>query len=76
MTLRTKDASAVGGFRDSLVPPEFEGLEMNGRLVVALSGHDLSCALENVAVSQCDGYTRADAEKIGFNVLLYALRVD
>ncbi len=76
VTLRTKDATVAGGFRESLVPPEFEGLEMDGRLVVALSGHDLSCALENVAVSQCDGYTRADAEKIGFNVLLYALRVD
>ena len=76
VTLRTKDASVVGGFRESIVPPEFEGLEMNGRLVVALSGHDLSCAMENVAVSQCEGYTRADAEKIGFNVLLYALRVD
>lgn len=76
VTLRTKDASVAGGFRESIVPPEFEGLEMNGRLVVALSGHDLSCALENVALSQCDGYTRADAEKIGFNVLLYALRVD
>jgi hypothetical protein len=76
VTLRTKDTTVVGGFRERVQPPEFEGLELNGRLVVALSGHDLSCALENVAVSQCDGYTRADAEKIGFNVLLYALRVD
>lgn len=76
VTLRRKDASVAGGFRASVGPPEFEGLEINGRLVVALSKHDLSCAMENVAVSQCDGYTRSDAEKIGFNVLLYALRVD
>ena len=76
VTLRVKDATQEGGFRKSVVPPEFEGLELNGRLVVALSGHDLSCAMENVALSQCDGYTRDDAEKIGFNVLLYALRVD
>ena len=76
VTLRTKDASAEGGFRPAVIAPEFEGLELNGRLVVASSKYDLSCAMENVAVSQCDGYTRKDAEKIAFNVLLYALRVD
>lgn len=76
VTLRTKDASYPGGFRPSEVPPQFEGLELNGRMVVAFSKYDLSCALENVAVSQCDGLTRQDAEKIAFNVLLYALRVD
>ena len=76
VSLRTKDASIPGGFRESLVRPEFEGLEVDGRLVVALADHDLSCALENVAISQCEGYKRADAEKIGYNVLLYALRVD
>jgi hypothetical protein len=74
--LRVKDLSIEGGFRESIVAPKFLGLELNGRLVVAFSNYDLSCAMENVAVSQCDGYTRQDAEKIAFNVLLYALRVD
>ena len=74
--LRIKDASAEGGFRKSIVTPEFEGLELNGRLVIAHSKFDLSCAMENVAVSQCDGYTRSDAERIAYNVLIYALRVD
>ena len=74
--LRIKDASVEGGFRESDVAPEFEGLELNGRLVIAHSKFDLSCAMESVTVSQCEGYTRSDAERIAFNVLLYALRVD
>ena len=74
--LRTKDASVEGGFRESVVAPEFEGLELNGRMVIAHSKFDLSCAMESVTVSQCDGYTRSDAERIAYNVLLYALRVD
>lgn len=76
VALRIKDTTVEGGFRQSTVAPEFLGLELNGRLVVVLSKYDLSCAMENAAVSQCDGYTRQDAEKLAFNVLLYALRVD
>jgi hypothetical protein len=73
VTLRTRDANVEGGFRSSLRAPELEGVEMNGRLAVIFSPNDLSCALENTAFSQCDGYTRGDAIRIGTNVILYSL---
>jgi hypothetical protein len=76
LTLRTKDPSAPGGFREEQRPPEFEGAEINGRLAVVFSPRDLSCALENTKHSQCTGYTREDAIKVGTNVLLYSLLSD
>lgn len=76
VTLRVRDPQVQGGFRASDQPPALEGLETEGRLSVVFSPNDLSCALENVKFSQCDGYTRNDAERIGFNVILYSLRVD
>jgi hypothetical protein len=76
VTLRTKDAGAVGGFRESVQRPQLEGWEQEGRLVVVFSPNDLSCALENTAVSQCNGYPRSDALRIGANVVLYSLLSD
>ena len=43
---------------------------------VVSSPFDISCALENATVSQCEGYTRDDATKICINVLLYRLNRD
>ena len=74
--LRKRDPAVQGGFRKSTGPPQLEGIEFEGRYAVVFSPWDLSCALENLTVSQCTGYTRKDAERIGFNVLLYAQRVD
>ncbi len=76
VTLRTKDASATGGFREEQRAPELEGAEVNGRLAVIFSPRDLSCALENTRQSQCTGYLKEDAVKIGTNVLLYSLLSD
>ena len=76
MTLRTKDAAAPGGFRETITAPQMEGVELNGRLAVVFSPFDLSCALENTALSNCTGYTRADALQIGAKVILYSLRSD
>jgi hypothetical protein len=76
VTLRTKDPRSPGGFRESVRRPELEGWQQNGRWVVVFSPNDLSCALENTAVSQCDGYTKSDALKIGTNVILYSLLSD
>ena len=56
------------------VAPLLEGIAVDGRYVVLFSPYDLSCALENQASLQCKGYTRADAAKIGINMLLYALQ--
>jgi hypothetical protein len=56
------------------VPPELEGIRVNGRLAVIFSRFDLSCALEKQDSLECQGYTREDAGRIGLNVLLYSLQ--
>lgn len=58
------------------VPPELEGVEINGRLAVIFSPFDISCALEKHEALQCRGYTQRDAARIGLNVLMYSLTPD
>jgi hypothetical protein len=58
------------------VPPELEGIEIDGRLAVIFSPYDISCALEQHEALQCRGYTREDAARIALNVLKYALAPD
>jgi hypothetical protein len=72
VTLRTK-IEGQKTFREQNGPPRLEGIEVDGRLAVVFSPVDLSCALENSAVSQCTGYTRDDAIKIGTNVIMYSM---
>lgn len=60
--------------RVETVPPELEGIEIDGRLAVVFSPNDLSCALENQGSIECRGYMREDAAKIGINVILYAMQ--
>ena len=50
------------------------GLEINGRLAVVFSPYDLSCALENHESLECKGYIKADAARLGVNVILFALQ--
>jgi hypothetical protein len=76
VTLRKKDPIAQGGFREIVGPPEMEGHEFDGRLVVVFSPNDISCAVENRIKSQCEGYLREDAVKFGVNVILYRQRGD
>jgi hypothetical protein len=54
------------------VPPELEGVKLDGHYVVVFSPYDISCALEKHDSLECRGYTREDAARIGLNVLLYA----
>lgn len=75
VTLRKKRGE-TGKFDEIKGPPELEGASYDGRLAVVFSPHDLSCAMENAVVSQCEGYRREDAERIGVNVLLYRLMVE
>lgn len=75
VTLRKKQGEA-GKFKEIKGPPDLEGHEINGRLAVVFSQNDISCAMESTIVSQCEGYKREDAERIGVNVLLYRLRVE
>ena len=50
--------------------------EYNGRMAVVFSPLDISCALENIHESQCNGYTHESAKLIGMNVVLYYLLND
>ncbi len=59
--------------RRTEVAPLLEGLQVNGRYAVVFSPYDLSCALESNASLECKGYVRADAARIGTNIILFAL---
>jgi hypothetical protein len=75
VTLREPIRDQTGlQFREQTVPPQLEGLFIDGRIVVVLSKYDLSCAMESATASQCKGYLKQDAAKIGVNVLLYAMQ--
>jgi hypothetical protein len=54
--------------------PQLEGVKVGERYGVIFSKYDLSCALEKHDSLECEGYTRDDAERIGLNVVLYALQ--
>ena len=54
--------------------PFFEGLKIDGRLCVAFTPLDMSCALQNQPSVQCEGYLKQDAYKLGVNVILYAMQ--
>lgn len=54
--------------------PVIEALSLDGRYAVVFSPYDMSCALENSPSLECKGYIRADAARLGANILLYALQ--
>lgn len=56
------------------VAPELQAIQIDGRLGVLFSPHDLSCALEKHDSLECRGYLRQDAARIALNVLLYCLQ--
>jgi len=56
------------------VPPELKGVRFGDRYGVIFSEFDLSCALEKHDSAECRGYTRADAARIGLNVLRYGMQ--
>ena len=76
VTLRVPDENSLGGFREVSTPPQMEGIIIDDRLAVVFSPYDLSCALENTSVSQCEGYLSKDAGNIARQVLLYYLQSD
>ena len=59
--------------RTKVGPPQLEAIRMDGRYAVVFSPLALSCALENHASPDCNGYTSADAARIAINVILYSL---
>ena len=76
VTISRPDRKAAGGFQKRTVSPQLEGIQIDGHYVVIFSPYDISCAMENAAVSQCEGYSREDATRIAINVLLYNLNRD
>ena len=56
--------------------PVLELVTWEGHPILLFSPFDLSCALESRQSSQCLGYSRNDAAKIGINMILYALMHD
>ena len=76
LQLRLKDKD--GTFKKPLAikAPRMEGIRFDGRLVVLFSPYDLSCALENKTVSDCEGYSRAHAMLIARKIVLYSLLSD
>ena len=77
VTLNIPDPKADQGAKKvEGVIPVLEGIEVDGRLAVIFSPNDLSCALENATATQCKGYIRDDAVRIGTNVILYRLRTE
>ena len=56
------------------IKPFLEGVEIDGRLAVVFSPYDISCAMENHASLECKGYVKADAARIGANIVLFALQ--
>jgi hypothetical protein len=58
----------------SQVAPVLEGLVIDDRLSVIFSPFDLSCAMENGASLECQGYVKEDAARLAANVILFALQ--
>jgi hypothetical protein len=65
LTMRTEKGS-----------PLLEGVEIDGRLAIIYSRHDISCALEHQASLSCDGYVETDAARLAVNVVLYSMLQD
>lgn len=53
--------------------PALEGIEWEGRLVVIYSRLDVSCALDHLTESSCEGYIAEDAARLATNVVCYAV---
>lgn len=69
---RDRETPAAAAIKKA--PPELEGIKIDDRWSVIFSPYDLSCALEKHDSPECRGYLRADAVKIGLNIILYSLQ--
>jgi hypothetical protein len=56
------------------VPPQLEGIKVNGRWAVIYSRYDIGCALENRPSVDCLGHDHASAMRLAKAALLYATR--
>lgn len=63
-----------GGQRESQDAPVLRRYILEDRSVAIFSPLDLSCSLESQGTTQCPGYSREDAARIGINMIFYALQ--
>ncbi|MBC21259.1 MAG: hypothetical protein CMJ74_13500 [Planctomycetaceae bacterium] len=70
---RPAEGNAGWEIRIKKGPPQLDGIRIDGRWAVVYSPLDLSCALENHASPDCNGYSSEDAARIAINVILYSL---
>jgi hypothetical protein len=56
------------------VPPQLEGIKVNGRWAVIYSKYDIGCALENHPSVDCLGHDHASAVTLAKAAVLYAMR--
>jgi hypothetical protein len=56
------------------VPPQLEGVKINGRWVIIYSKYDIGCALERRQATDCLGHDHDSAVLLGKAAVLYAMR--
>jgi hypothetical protein len=66
------DGRPETGYRE--VPPQLEGVKINGRWAVVYSKYDIGCALENHPSVDCLGHDHASAVQLAKAAVLYAMR--
>jgi hypothetical protein len=66
------DGRPEPGYRS--VPPQLEGIKVNGRWAVIYSKYDIGCALENHPSVDCLGHDHPSAVQLARAAVLYAMR--
>lgn len=69
---RTESSGQPAEFRD--LPPQLEGIKVNGRWAVIYSRYDIGCALEKHQSTDCLGHDYPSALRLGSAAILYALK--
>jgi hypothetical protein len=71
--VKARPALAARHNNQSELPPELDGIDINGTLGVIYSPYDLSAGWERAIAPYAQGYEAADSTALGLNVLYYAV---
>lgn len=69
---KSDGAGPDGGFKE--LPPQLEGIKLDGRWVVIYSKYDIGCALERHKSTDCLGHTPESAMQLATAAVLYSLK--
>lgn len=72
--VEVRSVDGAAGNASQKTTPYFEGLAIDDRICVVFTPLDLSCALQDQPATQCEGYVRNDAYRLGINMILFALQ--